>query len=516
MRRPFLAFCLTVSVVGAVASPAGAEPPGPEASLAVGDDHTCVLVEEGRVSCLGDGDSGQLGDGANFEDRRKPHLVVGIENAIAVSAGEDHTCAVLATGTVRCWGDNDKGQLGNGGGADRSSPVTVNNLNDAVAVAAGDNHTCAVRENGTVVCWGDNSNGQLGNGNTTNSNVPVFVTNIGRAQAVSAGQFHTCVVTSDDFVSCWGGNRWGQLGDGTSTDRLQAVRVAQLEQVNSVAAGYAHTCATEKTGAVKCWGSNEFGQLGIGAANSSLRPAVVPGITSARQVSVGYRTSCVVDGGNGYCWGDNEFGQLGDGSLESSSTPVAIVGAFPIAAIGVGDDHACFIADSLAVACWGINADGQLGSGGYTDEVTPLSLDAAAYIAIEQLPPPTDLDDLVNRPDFTFGHAQVLRLYQGFFAREPDLGGAIYWIDRYENGDSLARIANFFADSPEFKSLYGDTNNDQFLQRIYRNILRRPPEAGGYAFWKAELDDGLPRGSMVAFTSTGAPEFVDANRYGGF
>jgi len=507
---------MAATVVAVMAGPAGAEPPGPEASLAVGDDHTCVLVEEGRISCVGDGDSGQLGDSSNFEDRRKPHLVAGIEDAIAVSAGEDHTCAVLATGSVKCWGDNDRGQLGNGGGADRSSPVLVNNLTDAVAVAAGDNHTCAVRENGTVVCWGQNTNGQLGNGNTTDTNVPVFVTNIGKAQAVSAGQFHTCVVTSDDFVSCWGGNRWGQLGDGTSTDRLRAIRVAQLNQVSSVAAVYAHTSATEKTGAVKCWGSNEFGQLGIGAGTASLRPAVVPGLASARQVSVGYRSSCVVAGGAGYCWGNNEFGQLGDGSVRSSRTPVAIVDGFPIAAVGVGDDHACFIADSLEVACWGINADGQLGTGDYADKVVPLDLNASVYIAIEQIPAPSSLDELVNRPDFTFGHAQVLRLYQGFFAREPDLGGAIFWIDRYDNGDSLGDIANYFAGSPEFNSLYGDTDNNEFLQRIYRNVLGRAPEAGGLAFWTEQLNAGMPRGYMVAFTSTDAPEFVDANRYGGF
>ena len=507
---------MTSAVVVAVAAPVGAEPPGPEASLAVGDDHTCVLVEQGRISCVGDGDSGQLGDGANFEDRRKPHLVVGIEDAVGVSAGEDHTCAVLASGAVRCWGDNDRGQLGNGGGADRSSPVTVSNLNDAVAVAAGDNHTCAVRENGTVVCWGANDSGQLGNGKTTDTNVPVFVTNIGRAQSVSAGQFHTCVVTSDDFVSCWGGNRWGQLGDGTNTDRSQALRVARLDEVSSVAAGFAHTCATEKTGDLKCWGSNEFGQLGIGASAASLRPAVVPGINNARQVSVGYRTTCVVAGGAGFCFGNNEFGQLGDGTVVSSRTPVAIVGAFPVSAVGVGDDHSCFIADSLAVSCWGINADGQLGTGNNVDQINPLGLDAAAYIAIEQLPAPTSLDELVNRPDFTFGHAQVLRLYQGFFAREPDLGGAIYWIDRYDNGDSLATIANFFADSPEFQSLYGNTSNDEFLQRIYRNILGRAPETGGLQFWTRELNRGLPRGNMVAFTSTAAPEFVEANRYGGF
>ncbi len=512
------ALAIIAALLGSVGvSPVSAEPPGGEASLAVGDDHTCVLVEEGRISCVGDGDSGQLGDSTNFEDRRKPHLVVGIETAIGVSAGEDHTCAVLADGTVKCWGDNDKGQLGNGDatGRDRSSPVDVRNIDDAVAVAAGDNHTCAVRQNGTVLCWGENGEGQLGNGTRTNSNVPVFVRNIGRAQAVAAGQFHTCVVTSDDFVSCWGDNRWGQLGDGTSTDRLLARRVVQLEQVSSVAAGFSHTCATEKTGAVKCWGSNEFGQLGDGTRRSTIRPSVVPGLNNARQVSVGYRSSCAVSGGTGYCWGYNEFGQLGDGTLTNTILPTPIVGAFPVAAVGVGDDHACFIADSRLVACWGDNADGQLGRGDYLDQITPSVLDAAAYIAVEQIPPPNSLDELVNRPDFIVAHAQVLRLYQAFFARDPDLGGAIFWIEQYNNGDTLLRISERFTGTPEFDFFYEGTTNQEFVNRVYQNVLGRPPEQVGFDFWVNELNQGMTRGNMVRLIATSAPEFVEANRFGG-
>ncbi len=515
-RLVFIVMALVAALLGTVgASPAGAEPPGPEASLAVGDDHSCVLVEEGRIACVGDGDSGQLGDSTNFEDRRKPHLVAGIETAIGVSAGEDHTCAVLSDGSVKCWGDNDKGQLGNGGGPDRSSPVDVRDIDDAVAIAAGDNHSCAVRENGTVLCWGDNAEGQLGNGTRTNSAVPVFVPNIGRAQAVAAGQFHTCVVTSDDFVSCWGDNRWGQLGDGTSTDRLQARRVVQLSEVSSVAAGFSHTCATEKTGAVKCWGSNEFGQLGDGTSRSTIRPSVVPGLTNARQVSVGYRTSCAVAGGVGYCWGNNEAGQLGDGSLVDRRLPSPVVGAFPIAAVGVGDDHACFMTDTRLVACWGDNSDGQLGRGDYVAQITPVVLDAEAYIAVEQIPPPSNIDELVNRPDFIVAHAQVLRLYQAFFARNPDLEGAIFWIEQYNNGDSLLRISERFTGTAEFRFFYDGTSNAEFVNRVYQNVLGRGPEQVGFDFWTGQLAAGMTRGNMVRLIATSAPEFVEANRFGG-
>lgn len=500
-------------MVGGV-PPAEAEPPGAEASLAVGDDHSCFLVTGGKISCVGDGDSGQLGDGTNFEDRRKPHEVVGIETAVAVSAGEDHTCAALIDGRVKCWGDNDNGQLGNGGGPDRSAPVFVTGITDAVAIAAGDNHTCAVRENGTVQCWGDNSDGQLGNGTTNDSALPVFVKNIGRAQAVAAGQFHTCIVTSTDHVSCWGDNSTGQLGDGTNNDRLTPLRVGLVEEVSSVAAGFAHTCATEFSGLVKCWGRNSDGQLGNGTTVPTGRPQVVSGIANARQVSVGYRTSCAVDGGVPKCWGNNEFGQLGNGTLVASTLPVTVSWATPVSAIGVGDDHVCLISDDRQVSCWGDNADGQLGRGDNLPEITPFIVDAEAYIAVTNLPPASTLDELWNRPDFKKAHADVLRLYQAFFRRNPDLEGALFWIAQYENGQSVRTIAERFTGTPEFNLFYAGTTNAEFADMVYRNVLRRAPEAAGFNFWVGQLNAGMSRGEMVTLISN-APEFIDKNRFGG-
>lgn len=496
-------------------APVSAEPPGAEASLAVGDDHSCFLIAEGKISCVGDGDSGQLGAGDNFEDRRKPHLTVNLEGAIAVSAGEDHSCAVLENGRVMCWGDNDNGQLGNGGGPDESAPVFVNGISDAVAIAAGDNHSCAVRAAGTVRCWGDNSDGQLGDGTRTDRATPVAVSSVGRAQAVAAGQFHTCVVTSTDHVSCWGDNSKGQLGDGSTNDRLTAFRVAQVEEVSSVAAGFGHTCATEFGGAVKCWGDNSSGQLGDGTTVASLRPVTVVGVSSGRQVSVGYRNTCVVDAGVPKCWGNNEFGQLGNGTITPSLTPVAVAWNGPVSAVGVGDDHSCLIADDRRVACWGDNTDGQLGKGNNEANIVPFVVDAEAYIAVVNLPPPTSLEELVNRPDFISAHADILRLYQAFFSRDPDVGGAQYWINQYRGGQSVRRIADRFTGTPEFEGLYAGTTNAEYVERVYQNILGRGPDQAGRTYWVGQLDSGMGRGEMVVLIATAAPEFVDANRYGG-
>src|SRR6266540_1013484 len=171
---------------------------------AAGDYHTCALLQNGAARCWGLNSTGQLGDGSTTNSAT-PVAVSGITTATVVSSGYFHTCAVLQDGTVRCWGDNTYGQLGDGttiippavrGGpstAHSATPVTVSGISTAVTVSAADGfHTCAVLQDGTVRCWGDNSTGQLGNGSTTNSATPVTVSGISTAVAVSIGVIHTC------------------------------------------------------------------------------------------------------------------------------------------------------------------------------------------------------------------------------------------------------------------------------------------------------------------------------------
>ncbi len=165
-----------------------------------------------------------------------PIAVKGLTGVTAISAGYEHTCARLGTGTVKCWGDNTGGELGNGtytgpqmclNGPCSSTPI-VKGLTETTAVAVGEDQACALLSTGTAKCWGQNSYGELGNGTTTHSLVPVSVKGLTGATAIAAGDQQTCALLSTGTVKCWGDNTYGQLGNGTATSSPVPVAVTGL------------------------------------------------------------------------------------------------------------------------------------------------------------------------------------------------------------------------------------------------------------------------------------------------
>jgi alpha-tubulin suppressor-like RCC1 family protein len=249
-------------------------------AVGTGYAYSCALLASGAVRCWGWNYEGALGNGTNTSSS-VPVAVTGISTATALAVGESHACALLASGAVKCWGNNAYGGLGNGTTTGSNTPVTVSGLvaGSVRAIVAGDLESCALLTDGTVRCWGINQQGTLGDGTNTDSSVPVRVSGIGTAVAITAGEIHNCAVLSGGPVKCWGYNFYGELGNGTKTDSNTPVRVngVTLTGPAKLEAGLFHTCALSASGKLQCWGWNIAGQLGNLRRATSTLPVSVAG-----------------------------------------------------------------------------------------------------------------------------------------------------------------------------------------------------------------------------------------------
>jgi len=298
-----------------------------------GLDQVCARLSNGEVWCWGGNSLGQLGDGSTT-DRSTPTKVVGLGgSATSISAGDGllatHACAVLADKRVQCWGSGGLGQLGNNATSDSSVPVYVKtaattNLTDVFEVAAGGFSTCA-RTSSTVRCWGSDSYGQLGNnGATGDSSIALLVSGIGTVSEVELGSLHACVRTSGGAIKCWGYNNFGQLGDGTTTDSSLPVSASSGQAV-ALLGGLNYTSSLASGGIVLSWGSDGEGELGNGTPLASSSLGVLAGIASATAIGGGRFHVCAIIDGALKCWGDNAKGQVGDGTQTDRPAPVTVL-----------------------------------------------------------------------------------------------------------------------------------------------------------------------------------------------
>lgn len=344
--------------------------------ISLGDYHTCALTSSGEVKCWGRNEVGELGNG-NFNASTIPVNVIGLENnVIQIATGVHHTCALISTGNVKCWGSNDHKQLGTSAVSFSATPVEVVGLTGVTALTAGVQHTCALLNDGSVKCWGANYRGQLGLDDWYSERAtPVTVSGLsGLTVDIKAGGYHNCALNNIGKVMCWGWNSWGQLGNGT----FYAGSPVDVNNMNlgaiQIATGDRHSCAITSTGSssnLKCWGANENGQLGYGDNRPYQTPvSIYPPYMNLQSIAAGDAHTCAkTTGADIYCWGKNDNGQVGNGTFFNKYSPVYITSNANNLATGA--NHSCISTTSNQVYCWGLNSDGQLGIGNYLTQSSP-------------------------------------------------------------------------------------------------------------------------------------------------
>jgi len=211
---------------------------GPALQISVGSSSSCAVLRSSQLQCWGYNGDGKLGDGTKT-NRIIPVQVSGMATGVKqVAVGAITTCAVMQSGEVKCWGNNQYGQIGDGTTSERLTPVSVVGLSGfATQVSDPSDHTCALLESGQVECWGAQSNGNLGTGKQSDQLAlsPFRVQSLGSDIRAISG---SCASTFTGGLKCWGSNTYGQLGDGTNTDSLVPVNVAQISSTSSTSQNF--------------------------------------------------------------------------------------------------------------------------------------------------------------------------------------------------------------------------------------------------------------------------------------
>ena len=337
--------------------------------IIAGSWHTCAIRDDGKLKCWGNNAFGET-TGSNKKATGMVTVDLGANHkATGITAGSNHTCSVLDSGAVKCWGGNYRGETGNINYLD-TGMVTVDLGTDrrVKEVTAGEHHTCALLDDGKIKCWGNNAFGETG-GSDKQAKGIVNVNlgpNTAKAKKMDAGWTHTCVLLEDNTVKCWGYNKSNQTGgsDKNATG-IVTVNLGSSHKVKDLAMGGYHSCVLLDNGTVKCWGSNEYDQTGGSNKKATGMVTVNLGSDSAViAISAGRTHTCaLLDDDTVKCWGDNEYGQTGGSNKKATGMMTVNLGSdSAVIAISAGRSHTCALLDTEEVKCWGLNSHNQTGS----------------------------------------------------------------------------------------------------------------------------------------------------------
>lgn len=369
-----------------------------------GAGHSCAVINNGSIYCWGNNSHGQLGNGTTANSL-VPVQVTGITNAISVAVptlaniwssteltqGIHRSCALLSTGQVKCWGQNNYGLLGNGDNSDSSTPVLASELPAGIkGVSLAANSACAITAQDEVTCWGMDTSGQLGRGKkAVVSETPVDITALGTSVVqLSAADKHICALTDSNKMYCWGFAREKALGTHISEDTgplfiatpKEIVGLA-AKTIKQVAAVGAKSCAVFVDGSAQCIGDNDHGSIGDGTYSPAFSMTDVTAPSgSLNRIATGvtnewwdiHFTCGLLTTGEVECWGHGLYGQMGNGSGTGDATAVKVTGLTTATQVSTSNVHACAIKDDKTAVCWGRNISGELGDSTTTQRNSPV------------------------------------------------------------------------------------------------------------------------------------------------
>lgn len=401
-----------------------AAPPTPGAcfpSIAIGEDHTCVVNRAGRVFCWGMNDHGQVtgapGGGIRSTPVEVPLAPAGTATAVAagpltscalgdrdvlacwgaqsgttppadypeprrlafpaddpayrIGLGQEFGCAKVGPDDhVACWGTGTTQRLGQADTVAHPTPVAVPGPVGLFALAVGQRAACALQGDGTTWCWGDNRRGQLALGVADPARGPTEVSGLAGVDAVALGDDVGCALQAGS-LRCWGGNDLGQLGAGTFGMDARVPGAPLATGVQAVATMGSAACTLGDDHAVRCWGQNRSGELGLGDLTVRSTPTEVVALRGARSIAAGYHQACAEKDDQLFCWGDNLTGQLGRGNAATDSNLRPMMAGTPFRQVKGGGGTLCAIDAQFRLWCWGDGERGQLGVGDLRGTVAP-------------------------------------------------------------------------------------------------------------------------------------------------